>query len=361
MSRPRDRSSATGLLPLMEARPWKDGKTVTYRYHPVGAKPINLGTDKIAAIRRVLDLTGRRDTHGTLRWVWEQFSREETPRGKPITTGRWMKLAPGTRDDYRLAWKQIEPVLGDMLMTEIASTVVAKYVHVERADSPRRADIEKSLLSRLFGHAIKLGVCEHNGTIGVEPHGSEPRTEAPSVDVMERFLSWVERQTPQRRIVAQAARFAALTGSRRVEFLQMTVHRIDDAAGVIRLVRAKQRGAKSGEVVDVIAITPGLRKLLDEIAAQRDARGRDCTYLFPTRGGNAYSARGFKTLWQRCWAAAIEAQVISADDRFTFHDLRAYYATQHKARTGELPDLHKNPATTAAVYDRNKEVPRRAL
>ena len=51
--RPRDRATAKGLLPRMEARPRKDG-LVTYRFHPVGAKPINLGTDRHEAIRRVL-------------------------------------------------------------------------------------------------------------------------------------------------------------------------------------------------------------------------------------------------------------------------------------------------------------------
>ena len=58
---------------------------------------------------------------------------------------------------------------------------------------------------------------------------------------------------------------------------------------------------------------------------------------------------------------AIEDNVITAKDRFTFHDLRAYYATVHKQVHGALPDMHTNPATTAKVYDRNKEVRRRAL
>ena len=44
--------------------------------------------------------------------------------------------------------------------------------------------------------------------------------------------------------------------------------------------------------------------------------------------------------------------------RFTFHDLRACYAAKHKQDRGTLPDLHANPATTARVYDRNKEVGR---
>ena len=64
MNRRRDRASCAGLLPLMEARPWRDGKTVTYRLHPLGGKPINLGTDRLAAIQRVLQLT-RRSTDRT--------------------------------------------------------------------------------------------------------------------------------------------------------------------------------------------------------------------------------------------------------------------------------------------------------
>ncbi|MGJ7531272.1 integrase [Variovorax sp. GB1P17] len=87
----------------------------------------------------------------------------------------------------------------------------------------------------------------------------------------------------------------------------------------------------------------------------------DCLYAFPTRDNNAYTARGFKTLWQRCVILAIEKKVLVESDRFTFHDLRAYYATMYKQVHGLLPDLHTNPATTAKVYDRNKEVRRTSL
>ncbi|WP_235995974.1 MULTISPECIES: hypothetical protein [Burkholderia] len=53
---------------------------------------------------------------------------------------------------------------------------------------------------------------------------------------------------------------------------------------------------------------------------------------------------------------AIEEKVFAG--RSTVHDMRAYYATQHKDKRGALPDLHANPATTARVYDRNKIVKR---
>jgi integrase len=351
MARTRDRSSAEGLLPRMEARPWSDGKTITYRFHPVDGKPMNLGTDKLAALRKVLDMNGQADTHGTLGWVWEQFQ----------TAPRWLKLADVSRSDYTSAWKQIERRLGHLPIASIDSPTVARYVHIERAKSPRRADIEKSLLSRLFGHGIKLGVCSINATIGVEPHGSEPRIAAPDAVVLSRFLEWLAKQTQQRQIIGMMAEYASLAGSRRVEFLDLSWPQVDEAAMVVRTKRAKQRGKKRGEVIEHVAITTTLKALIDRLKLVRAARGVDCLYVFPSRDNNAYTDRGFKTIWQRCVVDAIADGVMKADQRFTFHDLRAYYATVHKQDTGQLPDLHANPATTARVYDRSKVVRRNAL
>jgi len=352
MGRPRSKATAAlGLLPRMEAPLWTDGKTVTYRYRPMTGKPINLGTDKVTALRKVLELMGTREGMGTVAWVWEKFQE----------SARWKKLTQGTRDDYTVAWRQINAVLGEMQIPAIDSTVVARYVHVERAHAPRRADIEKSLLSRLFGHGIKLGVCTVNATIGVEPHGSEPRTEAPDAAVLSKFLEWLARQTPQRRIIGMMAEYASLAGNRRVEFLDLSWPQIDEAAGVVRTKRAKQRGKKRGQVIEHVVITPALQALIDRLKAVRAGRAVDCLYVFPTRGNNAYTDCGFKTLWQRCFQKAIEEKVVDAGQRFTFHDIRAYYATVYKQATGQLPDLHANPATTARVYDRTKVVKRNAL
>lgn len=352
MNRPKDRASARGLLPRMEARLWSDGKTVSYRYHPIGAKPINLGTDKTAACRKVLDLLGRGDRFGTLAWVWEHFTDDERP------APRWGRMTAGTQADYRLAWKQINKTFGTMAASDIDATMVARYTNIERAAAPRRAVIEKALMSNLFRYGITLGVCAANPTTGVEVPFSEPRTEAPATAVLTAFLAWLEQQTPQRRIVGLAAEYMSLSGSRKVEFLDLTWPQVDREAGVVRTKRAKQRGKKRGEVIEHVAITPRLASLLDRLLA---LRRNDCLYLFPTRDNNAYSARGFKTLWQRCVVDAIEAKALAAADRFTFHDLRAYYATMHKIERGTLPDLHKNPGTTAAVYDRSKIVNRSAL
>jgi integrase len=360
MGRKRDRASTDGLLPRMEARPWKDGKAVTYRYHAFGEKkPRNLGTDKNAALQQVLDITGQRESFGTLQWVWEHYTEDPAPR--------WKKLTEGTQDDYRTAWKQIAKTFGRMQAGAITAPMIARYVNIERTDAPRRAVIEKALMSNLFRYGITLGVCTANPTVGVEVPESEPRTEAPEGAVLAGFLTWLDLQTPQRRIIGAAAEYASLSGSRKVEFTKLVWSQIDDEAGEIRVKRAKQRGGKRETITDVIQMTSRLRSFLvrlHEMHAKRAAakpNAPETFVVFPTRSGSAYTARGFKTLWQRCVTAAIKAGVLTKENRFTFHDLRAYYTTVHKRELGKLPDLHANPATTARVYDRNKEVKRRAL
>lgn len=346
MGRRRERESGMGLLPRMEAIV---GKTVTsYRYHPVEGKPIPLGRDRDAAIRQVLDLQGQAPDAGTLSWLWPRYQ----------ASLRWKRLADATKADYEQCWLEIEPILGRCRAAALKSTHVARYMRVERIDAPIRANHEKAVLSNLFFHGIDEGVCTENPARLVRPNPTESHTRAPDRAMLARFLDWAMQQTPQRRIVALAARYAALAGSRKVEFLDLAWPQVDLGAGVLRLRRAKQRGKRRGEVVDVIALSPALRQVFAELQAMRPP---ECLHVFPTRDGNAYGESAFKTLWNRIMVAAVTAGVVPAEARFTFHDLRAFYVTEHKRQRDQLPDLHRNPATTATVYDRNVEVKRTAL
>ncbi len=47
--------------------------------------------------------------------------------------------------------------------------------------------------------------------------------------------------------------------------------------------------------------------------------------------------------------------------RFPLLDLRAYYATRHKAQYGDLPGVHAQRVTTGAVYDRSKKAVRKSV
>ena len=107
---------------------------------------------------------------------------------------------------------------------------------------------------------------------------------------------------------------------------------------------------------ELITISSGLQEVLNRMREGASALG----YVFRApRTGNPYSQSGFKTMWGRLMDAALAAGVI--EERFTFHDLRAHYTTYYKERFGDLPDMHANPATTAAVYERSGRVRRKAL
>jgi len=350
MGRPRNRETVTGLLDRMTTRVWADGKTITYRYHTIDGKAINLGKDKMAACRQVLDIIGKREDTGTLAYVWSKYTDELKP------APRWKRLAEVSKKDYLQAWKQIEKSFGKMQIGHIDSPMVARYVHIERADSPKRANTEKALLSNLFGHGILLGVCTINATIGVQPHKIQSRPNAPDTKVLANFLGWLGKQTPQRQIIGMAAEYASLAGNRQIEFRALTWPQIDRAAGVIRTFRAKQRGANKDQIVEAIDIGPELSALLTRLEAVRPNIA--CPFVFPTQTGNRYTPEGFKTLWQRCIQAAMVEGLLTDANRFTFHDLRAFYATKHKQTLGALPDMHKNKETTARIYDRNKVVKR---
>lgn len=345
--KPKDRKSAAGLLPRMEARLWKDGKTVTYRYHPVGGKPMALGTDRKAAIQKVLDLSGKADDAGTIKELWRLY--QESPE--------WKALADGTRTDYLQCSVKVLEIFGPARAALIRATDINRYLRVERAEAPVRANREAALLSNLFNLGIERGDLESNPCKQVRRNKEQPRTEAPETPVLGAFVDWLVQSGGQRKTIAHMAEFAAYGGSRRIEFLRLTRAQIDRLGAVVRVQRAKQRGVI---VWEKIAIGPQMADLLDRIEAhaigQAESRKKKrprSEYVFCNRSGNPYGSRGFMANWGKWMGEAIKAGVVSK--RFTFHDLRAYYVTLHRTDRGTLPELHKNPATTARIYDRRKE------
>jgi integrase len=348
--RRRDRESAKGLLPRMEARPRKDGLT-TYRYHPVGSSPINLGTDRVAACRRVLDMLGVADDTGTIARLWDHY--RESPY--------WHALKPRTRSDYEAYSVHILRVFGKALASDIDAPAVARYLRKERSDAPVRANREIALLGNLIGLAIERGEATANPCRGglVRRNMERPRDTLPEVEAIQALIEFAKAKDAavktgigRATVIMLAAEFAALTGARQAEFLPLHWPAFGDEE--VRLNRAKQRmGTKK---VDRIAVSPALAELRERLLAyQTSAMGP----VFPNQDGNVYTASGFATMWQRLMVAALAAGRVKA--RFNFHALRAFYATEHKASTGSLPDMHASPTTTAKVYERSKAAKRKAL
>lgn len=346
MNRPRDRASAQGLLPRMEARPRKDGLT-TYRYHPVGAAPISLGTDRVAACQRVLDMLGAGDDTGTISRLWQQY------KASPA----WPALAERTRADYENHAKHLLPVFGEMRAAAITAPMVARYLRVERATALKRANREVSLLGNLIGLAIERGEAEHNPCRGgqVRRNREVPRSNAPAAPEIEALARFGRARGGQWAIIVLAAEFAALVGARQAELLPL--HWPQFGTDEVRLRRAKQRGG--AEKVDRITVSPALASVREQLQAV--ATEPKLGVVFHNRSGNQYTAAGFAAMWGKLMRAAIAAGEVDAGKRFTFHDLRAHYTTEHQARLGKLPDMHASPTTTARVYERSRVAKRTSL
>lgn len=271
----------------------------------------------------------------------------------------WQRYSPYTRTDYEQCAAKLLEIFGDVRTSDIDATDVARYLRKERADAPVRANREVALLSNLIGLAIERGEAKHNPCRQVRRNEEQPRSEAPQPEEFAAFATWLAAQGGQRAIIGMAAEYAAGAGSRKVEFLDLSWPQIDEAAGHVRVKRAKQRGRKRGEVIEQIEITPQMTALLARLKVVRNQQDK------------GLSLRLSDALWHRVHAVRIQGDVAKADGRggqeegdrasIHLHDLRAYYVTQHKAERGALPDLHANAATTARVYDRSKIVRRRAL
>lgn len=325
----------------MEARVWSDGVTMTYRYLPLGGKWVGLGTDRATALRKVLDMNGDSSDRNTIAELWRLYceSRE------------WRDLAGATQADYLQCSKHVLKTFGAAAPGAIRPQDLARYLRQERSAAPIRANREIALLANLLNLAVERGDIATNPCKQVRRNKEHPRVEAPEVSTLAAFLAWARARPGQAQVLAGMAEFAALTGNRRCEFLRLHWPQVGD---VVRMIRAKQRGRQT---VEVVAVSENLAVLFDRMRPlAKDAR---VGAVFPTVNGNPYTEPGFKAMWSKLVALAVAEKAI--DKRFTFHDLRAYFVTEHKAQRARLPDLHANPGTTARVYDRTREVKRESL
>jgi integrase len=333
MSRRRDRYSALGLLPRMEARPRKDG-LITFRYQlpAVGeckARAVNLGTDREAAIRQALDLAHRASDQGTWGQLWRLY----------VASAEFGALAERTRASYREYWGQLGRVFERGIVSATRPADVARYLRVERAHAPVRANREVAVLSNLANMAVERGDIDRNPCRDVRRNKEHPRTRLVESAELEAFVSWALQQGRSAVVLVSMAQFAALTGNRRAEFLRLHWPQVDKH--VIRLKRAKQHGG--AELRELVSISAALQEVIDRMRALPGYSPMGAVFRAP-KTGNPYSEAGFKAMWARLIAAALAQQVVAT--RFTFHDLRAHYASYYMSRPGRsLGLLWNKPGT----------------
>jgi len=341
----RTRNAKLGLLPRMDARKRKAGG-YTYRYLTYDRKYINLGHDRAEAIRKVLEMEYRAPDTGTA---------GEMIRGYMAST-LFTELAPASRADYLNSSKEVLRVFSAMQVSAIKSTHIAQYLRVERKAAPVRANREMAFLSSAFQFGIEQGLAETNPCRMVRRNTERPRTRCPSWEEIASFCDTARRRGSSSHVIGLMARFIALTGRRRVEFIEMRRTDLSDDGIRVGFAKAKASEAKRQGLIEW---TPSLRAVFDELVAIEHPRSEkrapvlESMFMWTNRSGQPYTEQGFKAMW-----AKIMADWLAEDrtrERFTFHDLRAYYITVMIGAEKD-PETHKNPATTRRVYDRRRVV-----
>lgn len=325
-----------GLLPRMEARISKRSGKVTYRYHPPGSSPINLGQDRVKAIMQVLDFENRAPDEGTFAGLVR----------RAMQSTWWEELGDLTRVDYLTASKPVLAIFGRMDPRLIKPHHIARYLRVERKDAKVRANREKAFMSGVFNFGIETGELTENPTRQVRRNKEKPRNRKPEIAEVNAFIQVAKAKGESSYIIALLGVLVGISGRRRAELRTLTLSALTDEG-----IRGGESKAKRDEAdrTFLIGWSPFLRELVREIRAVPRPVGS--LFLFPNRNGQPYTEPGFKAMWNKVMKDFIAA----GGQHFTQHDLRAMYVTEMVER-GENPETHRNQATTRRVYDRRRVV-----
>ncbi|WP_341667396.1 tyrosine-type recombinase/integrase [Alcaligenes sp. SDU_A2] len=334
----RKKNRHLGLLPRMDARKRKGGG-YTYRYLTYDRRYINLGHDRAEAIKRVLEMEQRAPDTGTVTELLREYFRSSNFKND---------ISPRTQQDYLGYSKQILRVFGQMQASDILPPHIARYLRIERASAPSQANKEVAMLSSAFQFGIEAGIAIKNPCREVRKNKERPRTRCPSWEEIESFCLTAKAKGPSSHVIGLMAKFIALTGRRRAEFINMK--KADLTPDGIRVTYAKGR-VDDPEKRGLIEWTDSLRAILTELKAIERPGAISSVYLWTNRSGKPYTEQGFKAMWAKIMADWAK----DGQDRFTFHDLRAYYVTRMVERN-QNPETHSNPATTRKVYDRRRVV-----
>lgn len=340
MTARRTKNKHLGLLPRMDARKRAKGG-YTYRYLTYDRKYINLGHDRNEAIRKVLEMERRAPTTGTVQELVTTYLESAT----------FAELSKRTQDDYLRHSKEVLRVFGTVQVDDITPQHIARYLRKERKDAPVQANREMAFFSSCFQEGIEQGLADTNPCREVRRNTERPRSRLPTDEEIESFLGIAKRRGAGSELIGFMGQFAALTGRRRAEFLGLRKDAFTDEG--IPFTYAKAR-ADEPTKRGLIEWTPELRHLIREIGGVKRPGKQPAplsVFVFANRRGQAYTESGFKAMWAKIMKDWLDED--KSRERFTFHDLRAYYVT-HMVEGKKDPETHSNPATTRRVYDRRR-------
>jgi integrase len=296
---PRRRTKDKDLPP----RVYRHG--ASYRFVPVdaatgrNAKPVNLGRDKAAALRRWAELVSEHqdDDEHTVSGLWKRYLRDEVPR-----------KAEKTRRNNAQCIRPLLDVFGAMPIAGIEPHHAIRYLDLRGQTAPVQANREIALLRHLLTKATHWGLLPRNPLLGLQYRNPEPPRDR---YVTDDELAYAIEHAPTNWLRALLW-LAYLTGLRRRDLLALTRFQVQTDGLLVR-------ESKTGKRV-LILWTDALKRVVDDCLADSPNNR-----LFPVTESAVNNAWG---RFQRRLAA-------EGRQRFLLRDLRAKHATDFEDAGGD--------------------------
>lgn len=316
-------------------------------------------TAKLSELHHLVEERDGGPKHGTITWVMASFE----------DSARFKELAPGTQRNYRQARAVVEQFptaiglkFGALVAARLTQTNVQRlHEKIVKQGHPTKANQVLRYLRRVFKWAgPHLGLA-HNPAKGIEQARERKRRRLPSPEVYAAVVDYARAggalvahskgsQPPYLWMVAELSYLCRLRGIETVTLVE--------AQGEAEGVRTDRR---KGSRNNIVQWTPRLRAAWEAALAHRAGvieRRRqplqlraDARFLFLSEDGEPLTKDGLDSAWQRLIKAAIRDGVITAEQRFSLHDLKRKGGTDTAGNVADKQTALGVSPAMMKVYD----------
>lgn len=301
-----------------------------YYFRPKDGRRVRLGASLSEALLQYAKLVEAPADVMTMNHAFDRYVREALPALAEVTQGSYLRAI----GFLRLAFGEISPA-------DIHPRDVYQYMDIrsEAGTKKRSANLERSVLSSVMAKLVIWGIISVNPCKEVKRLRTSSRERLPTWDEIDALCSVAPP------LIKVWCALKVATGRRQGELLDLRLSDLRDDG-------IHFDTSKGGRDV-VVAWTDDLRAIIAEAKKLRKGRAVQAMTLFSTRDGSAYTADGFRSIWQRAMTKAISCGALL--ERFTEHDIRATSATSAREQ-GVNPQhlLGHRKASTTDIYLRTR-------
>lgn len=302
------------------------------------------------------------DGRGTVAWLCAQY--QDSPKFRNLAEGT--KKAYSYARDVLLAQRTASGgAVGELVADKLRTHHLQRLVdRIESEGTPTKANQVKRYASIVFRWGLNRGLIASNPAQGLEQAKERPRQRLPTTAAYDRVLSLAKQGgqltartpgsvAPYLWIVMELGYLCRLRG---IETLTLT----EAAATADGLVTNRRKGSRDSVVLWDERLRAAWDAALSQRAAIVQARRLpvamrpDDRRVFLAEGGEPLTKHGLDSAWQRLIRRAIADGVITADERFSLHDLKRKGGTDAAGNKGERQDALGVSDAMMKVYDKSK-------